>query len=304
MTLLQMKYITEVERFGSINRAAQSLLLTQSALSNAIGEAEKELGICIFKRTNRGVILTEDGRTLVSMIRPVLEGSRKITSFYREQCAEKRIHLSVASQRYPFCAQAFVEYLHTLSSSSIDLRFKEMDMSEVISEVSSQVSQLGVIFVSDLTETYIRKALDDKHLEFHPMSAVRPRVFMRRGHPLANEESLRLEQLYPYPYTMFTQNNTNLNFAEEAVACSPSEFRQVIYVSDRATIYNVMAHTDCVSTGSGVLPEGYGDDRLISVPLTGNISEMRIGYVHLRGVPLTKVEEDFIEILQDILSKI
>ena len=45
MTLLQMRYILEVERCGSMNRAAQDLFISQSALSTAILEVEKELGI-------------------------------------------------------------------------------------------------------------------------------------------------------------------------------------------------------------------------------------------------------------------
>ena len=44
MTLLQMNYILEIDRCGSINRAAQNLFVSQSALSSAIAEVEKELG--------------------------------------------------------------------------------------------------------------------------------------------------------------------------------------------------------------------------------------------------------------------
>ena len=43
MTLLQMSYILEVDRCGSMNRAARNLFLSQSALSAAIAEVEREL---------------------------------------------------------------------------------------------------------------------------------------------------------------------------------------------------------------------------------------------------------------------
>ena len=68
MTLLQMSYILEVDRCGSMNRAAQNLFLSQSALSAAIAEVERELGVTVFLRTNRGVTLTEEGRELVAQI--------------------------------------------------------------------------------------------------------------------------------------------------------------------------------------------------------------------------------------------
>ena len=77
-----------------------------------------------------------------------------------------------------------------------------------------------------------------------------------------------------------------------------------VCVSDRATAYNVMAHTNCVSTGSGVMPEGYGDDRLMTLPLIGDVPDMRLGVIRPRDVPLTDYGEKFIAILKDIVSEL
>ena len=304
MTLLQMTYLLEVERSGSMNRAAKNLFITQSALSSAIAEVEKELGIVIFHRTNRGITLTDEGRSLITQITPLVEGCRKISRYYSERRAENRVRLSIASQRYPFCAEAFVEFLHLLNEPHLEVSLKEMEMVAVISEVAMRQSELGILFVSDMTEHFITRILSEKHLEFHELSTVRPRVFMRKGHPLADKTEIALEELYQYPYAMFTQTDLNLYYAEEAVVGTGADFNQVVYVNDRATIYNIMAHTNCVSTGSGVLPEGYGDDRLVTIPLVGNVHDMRLGYIHLAGLPLTPLEEQFVEILKSILSQI
>ena len=135
MTLLQMSYILEVDRCGSMNRAARNLFLSQSALSAAIAEVERELGVTIFLRTNRGVTLTEEGRELTAQIAPLVERSRKLERYYSERRAADRVSLSVASQRYPFCAKAFVEFLHLLDEPHIQVSFKEMEMAAVIDEV-------------------------------------------------------------------------------------------------------------------------------------------------------------------------
>ena len=271
MTLLQMRYILEVERCGSMNRAAQDLFLSQSALSTAILEVEKELGITIFRRSNRGVVLTEDGRELVMQIAPIVERSGRITRYYSERKA---------------------------------VSFKEMEMAAVIDEVFRRQSALGIIFVSDMTEHFIGRILREKDLEFFQLAKLRPRVFMRRGHPLASEPSVRLEQLYAYPYVVFTQSDGNYQYAEEAVVGTDAQFDQMVCVSDRATAYNVIAHTNCVSTGSGVMPEGYGDDRLLTIPLTGSVREMRLGYIKPRSMPLTETGEKFVTILTRSLAEI
>ena len=242
MTLLQMSYILEVDRCGSMNRAARNLFLSQSALSAAIAEVERELGVTIFLRTNRGVTLTEEGRELTAQIAPLVERSRKLERYYSERRAADRVSLSVASQRYPFCAKAFVEFLHLLDEPHIQVSFKEMEMAAVIDEVTARRSAFGIIFVSDMTEHFIGRILREKNLTFQPLVDIRPRVFLRKGHPLSGERAVRLEQLYAYPYAVFTQSDSNYHFAEEAVVGTGAEFDRVVSVSDRATAYNVMAH--------------------------------------------------------------
>lgn len=304
MTLLQMTYIMEVERCGSMNRAARNLFVSQSALSAAIAEVERELGITVFRRSNRGIDLTQEGQELIAQITPLVEGSRQLKRYYSRRRAEDRVTLSVASQRYPFCAKAFVEYLHLLEEPQIQVSFKEMEMAAVIDEVARRRSAIGILFLSEATEHFITRLLREKGLTFQPLMNLRPRVFLRKGHPLSSQKSVKLEQLYDYPYVVFTQSDNNYHFAEEAVAGTASSFDRVITVSDRATAYNVIAHTDSVSTGSGVLPEGYGDDRLTTLPLDEAVPEMRLGYIQLRGVPLPATAQPFIDILQRLLREL
>ena len=302
MTLLQMRYILEIDRCGSMNKAAKLLFLSQSALSSAIAEAERELGITVFRRTNRGISLTEDGRTLVGQIAPIVEQSRKLSSYYAGRREGDWTRLSIAAQRYPFCAKAFVELLRELPDSPMQLSLKELDMAEVIREVALGESELGVLFVSDLTEHAVLRALEIRQLVFEPLVALKPHVFLRRGHPLAGEASVSMEQLRPYPHVVFTCSEGNLNFAEEAVAGSGVDFARMVYVSDRATIYNIIAHTDCVSTGSGLLPSGYADERITAVPLSGQ-RDMRLGCIRRRGKPLTALQGRFVELLKEITKQ-
>lgn len=299
MTLVKMSYILEIARCGSMNRAAQNLFVSQSALSGAIAETEEELGIQIFRRTNRGVQLTEEGKELVSRIAPMVENNRELSAYYRRRKEAQPVQLSIAAQRYPFCAAAFVELLHSLGDQPMHVSLKELDMSAVIAEVASDNSGLGVIFVSEQTDHSIFRTLNENNLSFVPLVSLPPHVFMRRGHPLAGEESLTVEQLRPYPNVVFTQQETNPSFAEEAVAGSCVDFERMVYVSDRATIYNLMAHTDCVSTGSGVLPQGYCDESLVAIPLRDS-AEMRLGYIHSRQRALSLPEQRFVEYLKRI----
>ena len=71
MTVTQFKHVIEVEKAGSINKAASNLFIAQSVLSNSIRSLEDELGRPIFIRTNRGSELTSFGKEFLSYIRPI-----------------------------------------------------------------------------------------------------------------------------------------------------------------------------------------------------------------------------------------
>ena len=62
MNILHLKYAVEVADTGSISRAAENLFMNQPNLSRAIKELEASLGITIFERTTRGMLVTPDGK--------------------------------------------------------------------------------------------------------------------------------------------------------------------------------------------------------------------------------------------------
>ena len=112
MTFQQLMYVVEISKCGSINKAANKLFLSQSAISTAVHELENELNISLFNRTNKGVELTADGREFLSFAVSLLEQKRLLESLYRENNnLTVTTRLSVSTQRYPFTETAFLRVL-------------------------------------------------------------------------------------------------------------------------------------------------------------------------------------------------
>ena len=65
MTLQQIIYVLTISEAGSMNKAAETLFISQPSLTNAVKDLEKEVGISIFLRTSRGVIPTREGEELL-----------------------------------------------------------------------------------------------------------------------------------------------------------------------------------------------------------------------------------------------
>ena len=62
MTFQQLTYFLATVEHGSFSGAARSLFLTQPSISEQIRQLEGELGIALFARAGRGLVLTEAGR--------------------------------------------------------------------------------------------------------------------------------------------------------------------------------------------------------------------------------------------------
>jgi len=305
MTFLQLNYVCEISDCGSINKAAQNLFVSQSNLSNSISELEKELGIKIFSRCNRGITLTTDGREFLAGIRPIIEQQRRIEKFYSEKNHSGTSRVDISTQRYPFCAKAFVRLMSEIKSNSFELSFQEVTMDKVIDNISSGKSECGVIFLSDTTEKFMNRFLLSENIEFNEIKRIRPRVFFSSTHPLAARESVYIKELQDYPYLVFAKKNLQSpNFSEEAVLYKDLDFDKMIYVSDRASCYNIMANSFAFSVGSGILPQGYYDERITSVPIADEIESMRLGWIKPEGRRLKKEAERFIEILNEIMTDI
>ena len=60
MNILHMKYAVEVAKLGSLNKAAENLMIATPNISRSIKEREADLGITIFQRSAKGVVLTPD----------------------------------------------------------------------------------------------------------------------------------------------------------------------------------------------------------------------------------------------------
>ena len=69
MTLQQIHYVLAIAETGSMNRAAESLFISQPALTKALRELEAEIGIIVFRRSSRGVIPTDECREFLANAR-------------------------------------------------------------------------------------------------------------------------------------------------------------------------------------------------------------------------------------------
>ncbi|MDP9862338.1 MULTISPECIES: LysR family transcriptional regulator [Streptosporangium] len=93
MNLQQLRYVVATAEHRTMTDAARSLYIAQPALSRAIRDLERELGMTLFARSGRGVVVTAQGRRVVKLAREALDAVREIEelSSHGDSEAELRI---------------------------------------------------------------------------------------------------------------------------------------------------------------------------------------------------------------------
>ncbi|MBO0994983.1 LysR family transcriptional regulator [Bacillus sp. SD088] len=295
MNLQQLKYALEVASKGSMNEAAKSLFISQPSLSNAIKELEKEIKITLFIRTNRGVTITNEGAGFLGYARQVLQQFNMLEEKYISENPAKQ-HFCISTQHYTFAANAFVELVKEFGKSEYEFTLRETKTYEIIEDVKNLRSELGIIYLSNYNESILLKLLKERNITFSELFTTKPYVFIRKKHPLANNESINLDELDDYPCLSFEQGEYNSFYFSEEVLSTRS-VKKSIKVSDRAAIVNFMIGLNGYTISSGVFPKYLHGDEIIAVPL--NVDEViRVGTIKHSDLTLTRLGEIYLDALK------
>ena len=305
MTLQNLRYVIEVANCRSFSKAAQTLYMSQSALSTAIKEVEDELGTKIFQRTNRGVALTTDGEDCLKYCREIIERSDYLLSRYQAHNAGHTT-FSVSSQHLPFAIRAFQELINGHLPDAYDAAMREDSTYAILHDVSTERSELGIVAFHGEQLKLMHRSLYVNDLQFHGMDELKTYVFMRKDHPLANRDTLSLTDLQDYPFVTYDQEETPNYYSEESTSFLP--FRKHIRVCDRATKMYVIRGTNAFSIGVD-LPnfnlDIYFRDRLsglehvqmVAIPYADQSEPVKVGYLIKNGHALSPLGEEYLRLL-------
>lgn len=307
MTLQNLRYVVEVANSRSFSRAAQSLFMTQSALSAAIREVEAELGIRIFRRTNRGVQLTPDGEDCLKHCKEIVERADYLSIRYQSRDA-LRTYFSVSAQHLPFAVRAFDALLDALPPAGYNVAIRETETMHILHDVSSERSEIGVIALTEKQLRLINKSLYIHDLSFQELSRLRPYVFVRKRHPLADREALTLEDLRPYPFVTYDQSQAPSYYSEESLFYAP--MIRNIHVSDRATKMSVIRSTDAFSVGVD-LPNFNQDiyfrrksTELAAIPFSDQQEPILVGLLTRNSHTLSELGLRYVELLRQHIDRL
>lgn len=293
MTILQLKYAITIANVSSMRRAADKLFISQPALSSSIRELEEELGIHIFERTSRGIIVTEEGKEFLEYAKQAVSQYAILEDRYISEDKDKN-HFSVSMQHYVFAVRAFVNTIKKYDSSRYVYTVRETKTNEVLSDVSDLKSEVGIVAYTKGSEKLMRKLFQQNRLCFEQLMVRDTYAYVSRNHPLAHRKEISIEELKDYPCVSFDQSSENDFYLYEE-ALSNYEFDKLIKSNDRATSVEILAELNGYSIGTGIMTESITlQSEFVAIKLRED-DPLTIGYIIKKNHKLSEIGETYIE---------
>ncbi|MCH5273105.1 MAG: LysR family transcriptional regulator [Lachnospiraceae bacterium] len=305
MTLQQLYYVIVISETGALSKAAEVLYISQPSLSGAVQELEKELGFALFHRNGHGMALTNDGMEFITYARQVYYQYETLLEKYGKTGKRKK-KFGISTQHYSFAVKSFVEMVKQFNTTEYEFAIRETKTREVIDDVHTSRSEIGIIYLSDFNRKIITNLLKANNLEFHKLIDCNAYVYIWKGHPLAQCKSIRFAQLADYPCLSFEQGSESSFYLAEEIL-STENYPRTIKANDRATMLNLMIGLNGYTLCSGIICEELNGDDYLAVPFEADEdnpnSRMEIGYIVKKNLIMSQMGELYIEEMKRYLKQ-
>ncbi|HBH38615.1 MAG TPA: LysR family transcriptional regulator [Curvibacter sp.] len=195
ITLKQFRYFLAVSETASVAAAARMINIAQSAVTKSIQELEDALGVKLFERTTKGMVLTQDGHRFQASARKVIAAVAEAGQLGRGKPETLSGNLTVG-----VTSLVAGYYLADLFA-----RFQRSHPSVTISVVEDAPQFLEHLLINgevDLAIMVSNALGDPQALEVEALTRSPNRVWMASGHALAEKTELTLQECAAYPQVL------------------------------------------------------------------------------------------------------
>jgi DNA-binding transcriptional LysR family regulator len=290
-----MKYALEVAKSGSINKAAEVLMVAAPNVSRSIKELETDFGITIFERTQNGTKLTPEGEEFINYAKGVLRQIDEIERFYKTG-APKKQKFSISVPRACYISEAFANFSKSLSKEAAEVFYKETNSQRTIHNMTEHDYKLGIIRYAENYDKYFKSMLEEKGFQYELVTEFTYSLIMSADNPLAKKEVITFDDLTEYieiahadPYV------PSMPLSKVVKEELPDNIDRRIFIFERASQFDLLSLNPetfmWVSPAPQSLLERYN---LVLKKCADNKKVYKDVLIYKNGYKLSKLDRQFI----------
>jgi LysR family transcriptional regulator, transcription activator of glutamate synthase operon len=282
MEVQQLKYFREVAKREHVTRAAEKLFVSQSAISRAVTQLEEELGVPLFHRQGRAVVLSRYGRLFLEHVNRALSILESGKRLLREQSGEESGTVSLG-------------FLHSLGIELVPRLIKEYCRKHPKIQFTLLVQRSGEMLMKELAAGNIDLCLSvpgmfgPSDVRWNHLLDEELLIAVPQTHRLAARRTLSLRELSSEPFLVLSPEHT-LRIIFDRVCADASFLPNIAFEGmDVATLRGLIA----AGLGIGLLPPAparFAGVAEIKLSPARPIRPLGIGWIADRYVPASAVE--------------
>jgi DNA-binding transcriptional LysR family regulator len=193
MTIQQFTYLLEVYETGSFSAAAKNLIVSQSAVSNAVLTLEKEIGAPIFIRGQHGLTLTIQGEDVIRHAKRICESVQHLTG----KKEERKKSVRVGCANFEPANLAFVRLLQECQDKSdIEFSFEDGRNGDGMKRLINYELDITLyINFSSYNPPARMETIKENDLTYEELATIPACVCIGKGHPLFNKPVVQMDEL-------------------------------------------------------------------------------------------------------------
>lgn len=295
MNILHMKYAVEVAKVGSLNKAAETLLIAQPNISRSIKELEADLGITIFDRTSKGMFLTPEGENFIGYAKNILRQIEQVEDIYKNGAVKKQ-KFSISVPRACYISEAFAQFSKFLSFDPAEIFYKETNSQRTINNILNHDYKLGIIRYAENYDKYFKTMLEEKGLSYEMVTEFSYSLIMSADSPLAELDEITFDDLTDYieiahadPYV------PSLPLSKVVKEELPDNIERRIFIFERASQFDLLSENPDTFMWVSPAPQKVLDRyNLVQRNCVDNKKIYKDVLIYKNGYKLTKMDKQFI----------
>jgi DNA-binding transcriptional LysR family regulator len=293
LDIRQLQHVAAIGRFRSFARAAESLRISQPALSKSLAGIERSLEVRLFERRRTGVTPTAFGELLLARAGPLFRGLDEALAEIRRLRGLESGSVTVGAGPFAFEMSVTASVIAMARRHpSLQLRVVQGDWESLTRAVHSGTLDLAVAEVT--------AAEQEPGLSVERLGAHGGVFYCRSGHPLLARSPIAFEDISGFPLAMNPLPGRIAPFFERATVAGRVEpligrFLPAITVDSVVLMRRVVRESDAVSWAPPVLIAAeLRAGELVALPVTPPWARLNYGIIRRADRPATPAMEAFV----------
>ncbi len=250
MNISFLEYLIEISNCGSINKAAQNLFLSQPNLSTIVKTVEKEIGFKIFKRFNRGITLTDEGKMFIRHAKNIIAEIELIKNIPTK--FSKNSQISISCTYSSTFMESFMEFKQSYPCRDCEDLFKETGLIQTLQDVIEKKYRFSLFYCFDNRIEKHMDTIEKYNLDLITLSTnIKPMALVSSKGIYSDKNSISFKDLINLKISTYE----NFDFEDWLKVLGRKSKDQVFFVFDRGGLVDSVIKGDYIAVLMGKISE-------------------------------------------------